>query len=73
MTVYQMKMTIIQYRSCLDNLTATGRLSPWPCVGVDLRHDAPSPGLYPDSLWAFVFDALYVSNDVLLQMMLLYV
>ena len=49
----------------------TGRPSLWPCVGVDLGHDALSPGLYqnyhggdtgshvanPDSLWAFIFDA----------------
>ena len=49
-------------------MKVTGRPSLWPCVGVDLGHDAPSPGLYhgrdtgshvanPDSLWAFVFDA----------------
>ena len=49
-------------------MTVTGRPSLWPCVGVDLGHDAPSPGLYhgghtgshvanPDSLCAFVFDA----------------
>ena len=68
MTIYRMKITIIQYRSCWDNLTVTGRPSLWPCVGVDFGHDAPAPGLYhggdtgshvanPDSLWAFVFDA----------------
>ena len=51
-------------------MTATGRPSLWPCVAVDLGHDAPSPGLQyyhggdtgshvanPDSLWAFIFDA----------------
>ena len=63
-----MKMTVIQYRSCLDNLTVTGRQSLWHCVGVDLGHDAPTPGLYhggdtgshvanTDTLWVFVFDA----------------
>ena len=47
MTIYRMKMTIIQYRSCWDDMTVTGRPSPeWPCVGVNLGHDAPSPGLY---------------------------
>ena len=68
MTSYRMKMTVIQYRSCLDNLTVMGRQSLWPCVGVDLGQDAPTSGLYhgrdtgshvanPDTLWAFVFDA----------------
>ena len=63
-----MKMTIIQYRSCWDNVTTTGRPSLWPCVGIDLGYHAPPPGLFhggdtgshvanPDSLRSFVFDA----------------
>ena len=54
----------------------TGRPSLWPCVGVDLGHDAPSPGLYhggdtgshvanPDSLWASYL-MHKISNNVLI-------
>ena len=39
MTIYRMKMSIIQYRQC-DTQTVTGRQS----MGVNLGPDAPTPG-----------------------------
>ena len=64
MTIYRMKMSIIQYRSRWHNLTVTGSRQ---SMVVDLGSDAPTPGrglYHGGDTGSHVAnpDALYIKN-----------